>query len=129
MQDLFKSPSLLPDDVRAVVESFSESENDYESCKQLENALQPLGYTFDWGLDAEPTLLRKITPEEAKFKRAVIELMKFDYNGAWDEIEDQCPGDYVDAYGILVRDLGKVIQQNKQAAPLYEAVLESLVTQ
>ena len=129
MQDLFRSPALLPENVRVVVESFSENENDYESCKQLEALLQPLGYTFDWGLDAEPTFLRKITLEEPKFKQAIKELMQHDPNGAWCEIEDECDGDYLDAYHELVLCLGQALEDNEEARPFYKSILESLIIQ
>ena len=127
MQDLFNSTILLPDNVRALVESFSNEENDYDLCLQLEAALEPLGYTFDWGLDAEPTNLRQVTAEEPRFKIAIFNLMQHDSNGTWHEIEDECFGDYIDAHRILVRDLGMAIQSNEEAAPFYKSILETLI--
>ena len=59
--DLFEHIEALPDEVRQLVLSFSEGDNDYEACKALEKSLKPLGYTFDWGLDAEPFALRRIS--------------------------------------------------------------------
>jgi hypothetical protein len=129
MQDLFDSPSLLPDNVRAVVESFLDAENDYDSCLQLEAALQPHGYTFEWGLYAEPSNLRKITVEEVRFKQALFDLMFFDPNGSWNEIEDECFGDYVDAHRMLVLDLGQAIEDNEESRQFYKTILEDLIIQ
>ena len=60
MTNLFQHPELLCDKARAVLEQFAHEELDYCSCKELEAALKPLGYTFEWGLDAEPFNLTKI---------------------------------------------------------------------
>jgi hypothetical protein len=63
MTDLFQHPELLCDKARAVFDEFAHMDNDYASCKELEAALKPLGYTFEWGLDAEPfNLTKTITP-------------------------------------------------------------------
>jgi hypothetical protein len=129
MQDLFDSTILLPDNVRVVVESFLDAENDYDSCLQLEAALQPLGYTFDWGLDAEPINLRKITAEEVRFKQALFDLMFFDPNGSWNEILSDHDGDYIDAYHELVLCLGQAIEDNEESRPFYKSILESLIIQ
>jgi|TARA_R100000687_G_scaffold82738_1_gene83077 hypothetical protein len=62
--DLFEHLETLPDEVQEIVLAFSEGDNDYEACKALEVSLKPLGFTFDWGLDAEPYDLREIPQSE-----------------------------------------------------------------
>jgi hypothetical protein len=59
MEDLFTTPEQLPTEVQEILSDFSEREQTYENCQQLEQALKPHGYTFEWGLDAEPYDLRK----------------------------------------------------------------------
>jgi hypothetical protein len=59
MIDLFTTPEQLPTEVQEILKDFSEREQTYENCQQLEQALKPHGFTFDWGLDAEPFNLRK----------------------------------------------------------------------
>jgi hypothetical protein len=59
MTDLFETPEKLPTEIQAILSDFSEREQTYENCQQLEQALKPHGYTFEWGLDAEPYDLRK----------------------------------------------------------------------
>ena len=60
MKDLFETPELIPDKVQEVLESFNEDEcpNDYRDLERLLKLIEPLGYTFDYGLDAEPYGLR-----------------------------------------------------------------------
>lgn len=58
--DLFEYPELLPLEVQDVINKFSESENDYADCAKLVEELNDVGYTCDYGLDAEPYNLRKI---------------------------------------------------------------------
>jgi len=129
MQDLFNSTILLPDNVRALVESFLDAENDYDSCLHLEAALEPHGYIFDWALGGTPMNLRKVTAEELKFKQALSILMFFDSNGSWHEIQDECFGDYIDAHRMLVRDLGQAIESDKESRPFYKSILEDLIIQ
>ena len=61
MKDLFETPELIPYDVQAILESFDEeSPNTYAELDRLVNELESIGYTFDYGLDAEPFNLRKL---------------------------------------------------------------------
>lgn len=57
--DLFEQYETLPQDVQDVLESFGEVEG-YEGCRALIDALELIGYTCDYGLDACPYGLRKI---------------------------------------------------------------------
>lgn len=62
MKDLFETPELIPSKVQAILESFNEDEcpNDYRDLERLLKLIEPLGYTFDYGLDADPYGLRPI---------------------------------------------------------------------
>lgn len=58
MIDLFETPELLPLEIQNLLELFTVQT--YETCAELLIKLIPLGYTFDYGLDAVPYNLRKI---------------------------------------------------------------------
>ncbi len=60
MKDLFETPELIPPAVQAVLESFDEEANPYPELERLLKALEPLGYTFDYSLNAEPFALREL---------------------------------------------------------------------
>lgn len=47
-------------EVLQILKSFEQEENDYLTCMELEAALESVGYTIEWGLDAEPFNLKKI---------------------------------------------------------------------
>lgn len=57
--DLFERYDLLPDDIQEILMKHAEADETYENCANLEAELKPLGYTFEWGLDAIPYNLRK----------------------------------------------------------------------
>ena len=64
MKDLFETPELIPDEVQAILESFDEDTvSTYCELDRLLDELEPLGYTFDYYLDAEPYGLRPIGVE------------------------------------------------------------------
>jgi hypothetical protein len=61
MKDLFEKIDTLPEAVRTIVEFYGyklEELNTYELCKEFLSKIEPLGYTFDYGLDAIPQNLR-----------------------------------------------------------------------
>lgn len=61
MKDLFETPELIPNDVRLVLETFNEDcGNTYIELARIVREIEPLGYTFDYYLDAEPYGLRPI---------------------------------------------------------------------
>lgn len=61
MKDLFETPELIPNEVQFVLETFDEDcDNTYCELARILNEIQPLGYTFDYYLDAEPYGLRPI---------------------------------------------------------------------
>jgi len=64
MTDLFEKWDTLPDSVLAVIDRMNEQQNkgklDYEDCEHYRKELNKIGYTYDFGLDADPYNLRKI---------------------------------------------------------------------
>ena len=63
-KDYFEYYDELSKEVQDILSSFSDRDDTYQTCVELEQALLPYGYTFEWGLDATPYGLRKITDEE-----------------------------------------------------------------
>lgn len=64
MKDLFETPELIPNNVQAVLETFDEDcANTYHELARIVNEIEPMGYTFDYYLDAEPYGLRPINME------------------------------------------------------------------
>jgi hypothetical protein len=59
--DLFEQYETLPEEVQAILLTFEDET--YSECRRLERELKPYGYTFDWGLDAQPFNLHKIDLE------------------------------------------------------------------
>ena len=60
MLDLFETPELIPHEVQAVLDTLSEDANSYWELERIQKQVEKLGYTFDYGLDAEPYDLRPI---------------------------------------------------------------------
>ena len=59
MTDLFEHYETLPQEVQDLILTITD-EFDYEDCKQMVLSLNDLGYTCEYGLDAEPFNLQKI---------------------------------------------------------------------
>lgn len=57
--DLLANYETLPTEVKDIINSFNDDFT-YDNCERLLAELKPLGYTFDYGLDATPYDLRKI---------------------------------------------------------------------
>jgi hypothetical protein len=71
MQDLFENQDLLPKKVRAIVKKFDTkfckgSADGYQLCRDFLTALEPHGYTFEYGLDAVPYDLQKVGAKKLK---------------------------------------------------------------
>ena len=58
MEDL-KAYTDAPEEVRDILNSFDFDSDPYKECDRLLNELEPLGYSFDYGLDGEPYNLYK----------------------------------------------------------------------
>lgn len=64
MKDLFETPELIPNEIQAILETFDEdAPNGYHELDRILNLIEPLGYVFDYYLDAEPYGLRPIGME------------------------------------------------------------------
>ena len=59
INDMFKTPSLIPHDVAFILNNYNDSE-DYEMLDKCIKELNKIGWTFDYGLDAVPFNLRKL---------------------------------------------------------------------
>ena len=62
--DLFEDYELLPEELKAVCDKWQEKAAywglDYNDCEAFQKECETIGYTFDYGLDAEPFDLRSI---------------------------------------------------------------------
>jgi hypothetical protein len=63
-EDLFANLEKVPEDVRDIVLRFSNDENDYERCNALKDALEQVGWTCEYDLDAVPFGLKKIETQQ-----------------------------------------------------------------
>ena len=64
MKDLFETPELIPNEVQAILETFNEdADNSYFELDRILREIEPLGYIFDYYLQAEPFGLRPIEME------------------------------------------------------------------
>lgn len=62
--DLLDDWDSMPDDIREVMDRLSDLDSlDYSKVKEVEQAAEAIGYTFDWGLDGVPFNLRKAVGE------------------------------------------------------------------
>ena len=60
MDDLFDTPEVLPLEVQAILEKYSNKDFNYENCSNLVDELEQVGYTCEYGLDASPYDLKKV---------------------------------------------------------------------
>ena len=63
-EDLFANYDKLPIKIQKIIADFSEDDNSYEDCEKFISKLNKVGYTCEYGLDAEPYGLRKLIPNE-----------------------------------------------------------------
>ena len=73
-RDLFEHPEELPKAVQNLIngEHDVEFEDTYEACAKMLKIMNSLGYTFEYGLDAEPYDLRKLTQDDLIGKTVII---------------------------------------------------------
>lgn len=60
--DLFEFPELQPKEVKDVLDEYLLAENDYDTCMDLVEKLQAIGYTCEFGLDCVPFNLKNFMP-------------------------------------------------------------------
>lgn len=66
----------LPEDLQNVLNKYLYSEFDYKDCSELVDKLNTIGYTCEYGLDAEPFALRKIDNiKRVKIKKHVKDML------------------------------------------------------
>ena len=58
MQDFFETPELIPNEVQAILDKYSEMDNTYTNCDNLIDELAEIGWICEYGLSAEPYDLR-----------------------------------------------------------------------
>lgn len=63
-EDLFENIESLPIEVQQVLSKYSLEDESYENMESMLAELEPLGYTFEYGLDATPYGLKKIEKVE-----------------------------------------------------------------
>ena len=61
--DLFEDYENIPANVQAILNDYELEDSDYNTLNDLQNELAEVGYTFEFGLDAEPFALRPIGVE------------------------------------------------------------------
>jgi hypothetical protein len=52
---------MWPDNLKALIDDFNESNQDYQDLKKLLDLCRRIGYDFSFGLDCVPYNLEKIT--------------------------------------------------------------------
>lgn len=57
--DLFETPELIPEEVKAILDTWDGDADSYKECDRIETQLLQIGYTVEWGLDGELVNLRK----------------------------------------------------------------------
>lgn len=67
--DLFEHWETLPLEVQAVLMKYCDGENSYDQCRELIDALEPLGYTCDYDLSGQPHSLRLIKIDENEIEQ------------------------------------------------------------
>jgi hypothetical protein len=58
--DMFERYDELPTEVQAILDKYAEMDFTYENCGNLIDELEVLGWTCDYGQDAQPYDLRKV---------------------------------------------------------------------
>jgi hypothetical protein len=79
IKDLLDTPTLIPVEVKDILQKYEHGDFDYNTCRNLQNELEDIGYTFDWGLDAEPFYLRPIRYNFIAFCRESNQTYSFTY--------------------------------------------------
>lgn len=60
MKDLFNIPEMWPDNLKALIDDFNQSKQDYQDLRKLRDLSRRIGYDFSFGLDCVPYDLEKI---------------------------------------------------------------------
>ncbi|AIL45339.1 hypothetical protein BEI02_16405 [Elizabethkingia sp. HvH-WGS333] len=78
--DLFEDYELIPEELKTVCDKWQQKAMyeglDYNDCAIFQEECEAIGYTFDYGLDADPFDLRAIDTEEQKLEKHTINNQK-----------------------------------------------------
>ena len=78
--DLFEDYELIPEELKAVCDKWQQKAMDegldYNDCAIFQEECEAIGYTFDYGLDADPFDLRAIDTKEPKLENHSINNQK-----------------------------------------------------
>ena len=72
MKDYFEHLDELPQHIKAIIDNFSNGENDYETCQQLVDTLEQNGWTCDYTLESEPFDLKPLGDPQFGFIKVEI---------------------------------------------------------
>ena len=82
--DLFEHYETLPQNVLDVLSKHGDGDFTYTDCEALKTDLEAIGYTCDYGLDATPYELRKLS----KFDEWSTEMVDKVFNAILDEMSN-----------------------------------------
>jgi hypothetical protein len=74
--DLFEDFDNLPKNIQDIFFEYEDSDDTYERNEEMLSRLKPLGYTFDYGLDATPYGLKKLVKGGGVGKKIIVETSK-----------------------------------------------------
>jgi hypothetical protein len=111
--DLFEMHDLLPTKVRSVL---GEMEESYESLKKSLAKLKPMGYTFDYYLDAMPYNLRKTKQNKMKPLFLILQKKWFDQIKSGEKREEYREAKPYWVNRIEGREYSHIIFQNGYAS-------------
>ena len=82
--DLFEDYEDQPKEVEAIISKYEIEDYNYDVLQQMKEELESIGYTMDYGLDAEPIDLRKIGQRgKSEFYAKGGETSKYNYGRSW----------------------------------------------
>lgn len=112
--DLFEDYKNIPSEVKVILDKYEMEDNDYPVLEEMKQEVEAKGYTFDYGLDAEPYGLRKKgTPinhirgfEEMEDGGAIEEVVEFT---SLEDAEKWSAANQRDEYGVGGFILGSAV--------------------
>jgi DNA repair protein RadC len=88
MKDFFENIEKAPKKVQVIVEKYANDENTHEDCQRLEQELEAVGWTIEYGLDFVPQNLqrKKKEPPKTSFIAKVVMEKTVHYTRAEDRL-------------------------------------------
>jgi len=111
MRDLFEFYEEQPQEVKEILSRYESEEQDYRNCENLLSELETVGYTFEYGLDAQPFNLMKILSIGQK-----ISCIDCDYGFTTGEVVNITDAKYC----IKWEDIPEIIEHPKSHAKEWE---------